>query len=264
VANLEQLLLRRPPDQQRHVRDRLAILDQSNEVRKQAVKNLWFDTRPPEGAWNAMIDAIVSVSGVDPAYIEEAIRSAFRGVILQADPVSCGTGTHFGRAVPFERLADEIYTPASGVSAPGRKQHARRWLRHVLRGEFSLARKLWRTRKLGRYVMWSTFEVGSNEPFGPPPRRALRIRADLGLHDEAGDLVLLTFELSNVTTARFPTVVEAYASSIWPYHFSPAVPGASCGMTLPWSEGGTGVPRKEVVHEPIAGVMLTRKPERAR
>jgi hypothetical protein len=151
------------------------------------------------------------------------------------------------------------------VPRPGRKQYAQSWLRRILAGNLSLVRRLWRTRKLGKYVMWGTFEIGSSEPFGPPPRSARRIRADLGLSaDEKGELVLLTYELPASTAARFPTVVEAYSSTVWPYFFSPAGEEASCGMTLPWPSGGTGVPRPEVVHEPVDGRSLSKKLERAR
>ena len=263
MAKLEDVLRTRSSADEARFRDRLQVLEQSTAIRKQAVKNLWFDTRPPASVWDAIIDAVVAAPNA-PAYLEDAIRIAVRANLLCGPVVSYGSGTRFGRAVPFERLADEIYAPPPGSSRPARPYMARRWLRSVLKGDLSLARRLWRTRNLGRFVMWGTFEFGSADPFGPPPRRATDIRADLGLRDEKGELVLLTYELPHTTDARFPTVAEAYASFFWPYHFSPAASDAACGMTLPWATGGRGIPRPEVVHAPVSGAMLVRKPERAR
>ena len=67
--------------------------------------------------------------------------------------------------------------------------------------------------------------------------------------------MLFRYSLPKGIEPLYPTIADAYASTIWPYHFLPSASDEHHGWTLPWDEP-PGQPCPEVVHKPISGEFL--------
>lgn len=236
---------------------KLLALAQGSALDRRAHINLGDETRVTEAAWNELIDSIVSTNA-DLAELRMSVRLWARNWLLKGDAARCGMRTIFGRATTIPALATILVNGGHFGSIAAATTH----VQFMLSQKVDVIRANWKSYELGRHMMWATFAPGGGFPFDGFPTSCDQIRGLLGLSrsDIGTPLLLLQYVITSPTTARFPTVADAYAGDHWAYYFQPAVETeTNHGWTMTWDEYSGQPSRPEVVHDVVRGEVLVNQ-----
>jgi len=257
-CKLSDVLSGRPPRERVLVVEKLGILSDCSPTDYQARINFENECRLLGTTWERLIDAILEAD-FEARSIRSAIRATMRAFILQGPPTRTASTTVLGRAITLSAMARSFAADRYFGTPSAAHSH----IRSMRNKPLSYLRKLWTDLRLGRYLMWSTFNKNGGRPFADVDESAQRVRGSLGLSriDQDLPLLLLEYLLPLGEIARFPTVCEAYSGDDWIYYFRPASDlEEDHGWTLPWddsAEQSAGLKRKpELVHLPIKGKQL--------
>jgi hypothetical protein len=230
----------------------------------QAHSAIIVEHRLTQDAWQDFIIRI-STCADNELDLRLTIRDFCRKWILRGgdipDPLN---EPNYGRAVTLEAFVG-VVRKVNPRLAGRAKKHAQKEVRDLYLKDLELTKPRWRTRKLGMFLMWSTYDRENASPFRRLPSTADGIRRVLGLHPrfKGRPLLLLEYDLPADVKPLYPTIADAYAGDEWSYFFRPAPPGALHGMTMPWPTFANRTkPRPEIVHPVITGEHLQRKPKR--
>lgn len=249
LSTLTERLARLPSDQQDHVTDALAILDQEGPaIARRMVANIFAEFRVPPGVWDDVVRALLALDlstrdGAMADRVLNALRNAFTAALVKV-PTSHGVPSvrpigpvvhdleprPFGRLVALPALAHYwggllLPAPSSSSRRPRVPRRVVLDLIEELQTETGLrariATRLFERLPLGNYVMWSTFsEDGRADPFPPRPSRFGALAAVLGLDRDLlygskgpprAPCILLGYDIHGLIAPRVPTIVEAYA-----------------------------------------------------
>lgn len=209
--------------------------------------------------WRGLIERIANVHAADA--LRDAIRQYMQATRFHGPKAKVKPDAILGRVTTREDLAGHFM----------RKAYFPDELAAMLSideaGSLPIAevRAKWGAFELGRYVMWSTFDVDGQRPFhhaGIDPKR-LRGRLGLNRRDLHKPVFTLEYTLPPGESAYLPTVAEAYASDPWLPSFRPVTPEQAkegFGLTHAIEEYAEDPGLPEVVHEPICGAALSYPP----
>jgi hypothetical protein len=217
------------------------------------VANIRCESRLDEIAFRNIMKGLLQVAS-EPEELKNVYVEKCRQHILEGGAIPKPWPLYLGRVVSpksfYRRMVDLKYFRS--------EKHAQSSFRALLSKPLNVARERLQNKFLGKFVMWATLNPDDSQgnPFDGMPTDADGIRALLGLepNEKGEDLFLFVYALPADVEPMFPTIADAQ----WRSLFRPAPPNAKWGLTMPWPEINTEMPRPEVVHQPVKGECLTK------
>ena len=234
------------------IKTRINSIRHDSPIMLQMVQNLCLEDHFKENDWKELADNLLhSLSGNDKT--EHIIRDFCRNNrILKGEEAKINSERILGRVISFKRFCNLLVELGYHVTI----EEAEVYMRSLMSKPISELPDEWKERKIGRFLMWSTFNKRGRMPFGNPRPKAAIIVCTLGLPLLEGPYILLIYQLVDEPIPRVPTFCDAYAGNFWSKYFRTSSPGAEYGLTMPTDTCPDQKPRPEVVHEVIKGEKL--------
>jgi hypothetical protein len=228
----------------------------------QFVINLEAERRLPESGWATLCQVILQGTS-QVSDLQRVLTDAFRSYIRKGPVVGLPKSVPLGRAITREIFLELLRRQFTFNSDDEKDQ----FVEDLLAPDASVdaIREILEDKELGRYLMWATFDLGSDgEPSGrdpfysmPPDAEGIAARLGLSPNYKGQDLFLAIYKLPANVSAQYPTIADAYSDNDWPYYFRPSPDGERWGTTMPWDGGLT--PCAEVVHDVVKGGQICDK-----
>jgi len=252
------VMARMEPGRRMAVEQRLKTLAAASAVGRQIEQNIRNEGRLPESAAEDILETLTDTPN-DSMKLREAYQLACRRHILEGHGMHGSLPGLLGRVSSTDAFCHMLFDMGLFDSMGHAKEEVRYWVRISV--EDLAKRKV----PLGRYVMWATYNKARRQenPFADLPLGADDIRKELGIpwREQGKPLLMFIYKPAPGVLLRFPTVADAQ----WHDLFRPALDGPEIesGLTMPLDS--EGVPRPEVVHEPVdsgslAAPLEERKP----
>jgi hypothetical protein len=213
------------------VTDALRVLTEHSATSSQAVQNLQAEIRLHAEAWLALVQALLSTPATVVA-VKETITKFSRARQLAGPTVSARHHVIYCRATTVSKLS-RLFVSLNYYATV---QSARRAIRNILDKPADVIVARWRNLQLGRFILWSTFEIRGGRPFSGASSDYICGVLGLDRSEPGVPVLLFEYTLPPTVQPRFPTIADAYSSPSWPYFFRPAPAHAEWGLTMPWPE----------------------------
>ena len=232
---------------QRKILLRLSKLATESSITQQMIQNLYNESRLKKDEWHELAIALINASPGNME-TERTIREFCRsGRCLKGVSAKIEKNVVLGRVISLEQFCEMLVKLKYQVDI----DEAKAYIRSLFDVPPLKMPDEWKKRKIGRFLMWSTFHPDGKGPFVSLSPSILKICCVLGLSPSSGPVILFEYKLPVRIKALIPTFCDAYASDIWSRYFRPAPPSARYGLTMPTDTCPIQQGRPEVVHEVI-------------
>lgn len=245
TMNLKDYLDNSTPYKEKNIRAILTRLANTGPLCRRMITNLFAESSFTVRDWDELFLLLKENRSVEK--LKGAITEfCQRGRSLKGNPAKISAGHSLGRVVSFNKFCYMLVK----LKYYSDFEEARADIRYRIDLDAKIMDSKWKSQKLGRYIMWSTFDPKRNNPF----RKSMNVDnliCSLGLTPITGPVLLLHYQLPSGILPKVPTFCDAYANPVWPEYFHRVGKSAPYGMTTPSQPCKVKTGRPEVVHEVI-------------